>query len=282
MNKLLFPALLAVVLVLNGCLNSDDEPFDPNAQLEADIQAIDEYLAQNNIDVEEHETGFRYIIEEMGNGPAIYDTFPITLSYEAQTLDGRVFDQSDEFYHTLSNGSLFAWQIGLPFINEGGTITLFIPSGLAFGAIPLDDLPANSNVIYRITVRNSDIQLAEDIIAIDEYLAENNITAEVHDSGLRYVIHEPGDETRLAFSTSIVRVSYEGRQLSDVIFDQGQEQEFDMRGLILGWRVGVPLIGEGGSISLYIPSKLAFGPEERGNIEPNSPLVFDVDLLTVR
>lgn len=282
MKKLLLAVSLSFVLTLSGCLNSDDEPFDPNAQLASDILAIDEYLASNNIDAEVHESGFRYVIEELGDGPAILDTFPIIMSYEARTLDDNVFDEDEEFYHTLNAGSLPAWEIGLPFINEGGRIKMYIPSSLAFGPVALPGLAANSNVVYDITVRNSDLQLSDDLIEINRYLAENNITAEVHNSGLRYVIHDPGDPEQQPDSRGVVRVNYEGRLLSDEVFDEGQVQEFDLTGVIMGWRVGVPLIGEGGSISLYIPSKLAFGPDERGIVRANSPLIFEVELVAVR
>lgn len=279
MKQLLFPTLLIFILVLDGCLSSDIEPFDPNAQLEADIQAIDEYLASNNIDAEEHETGLRYVIEAMGDGPAITDTFRLVIDYEAQSLDGVVFDSNDAFWRSLDETGFPGWQIGIPFINEGGSMTLYIPSGLAFGPVALQDLPANSNVIYHINVINSDIQLSDDLIEINRYLAENNITAEVHESGLRYVIHESGDLEQQPDSRSLVRVNYEGRLLSDEVFDDGQVQDFDLTNVITGWRIGVPLIGEGGSVSLYIPSKLGFGPEDREIIPPNAPLIFDIELV---
>ncbi len=281
MKRFIFPALLSIVLVLNGCLSSD-EPFDPNAQLEADIIAIDEYLAENNIDAEEHESGFRYLIEEMGDGPGITDSFRIILDYEGETLDGRVFDSDDDFYRSLNESGFPAWRMGLPLINEGGTITLFIPSGLAFGNISLEGLPANSNVIYRISVTNSDIRYLEEVNEINEYLAENNITAEVHESGLRYVIHEPGDPDRMPDSRGSILVAYEGRLLNDDVFDESDLREFDLTDLITGWRIGIPLIGEGGSISIYIPSRLAFGPQDLETIPSNSPLIFDVQLEAVR
>lgn len=280
MQKLIISAIFIGALALQGCMSSDDEPFDPDAQLIADIQAIDDYLAANNIEAEEHESGFRYIIEELGDGPAILDTFPIIMNYEARTLDGTVFDEDEEFYHTLGNGSLPAWVIGLPFINEGGSIQMFIPSGLAFGQFELQELPANSNVIYNISVTNSEIQLAEDLVQIDRYLTDNEITAEIHETGIRYVIHEPGDTELQPDSRGVVRVNYEGRLISDEIFDEGQNVQFDLTGVIFGWRVGLPLIGEGGSISLYVPSKFGFGPIERSIIRPNSPLIFDVEIIT--
>ncbi len=281
-KKILLPFLLGLLIVLDGCLSSDEEPFDPDAQLIADIQIIDEYLAANNLTAEEHESGFRYIIEEMGDGPAVLDTFPITLNYDGRTLDDQIFDQDDEFYHTLISGSIAAWEQGIPLINEGGTITLYIPSGLGFGAIALPGLPANSNVIYRLSIRNSDIRLAEDLTAIDNYLSENEITAEIHETGLRYVIHEPGDASQQPDSRGLVRVNYEGRLLTDEVFDDGELLQFNLTQVITGWRLGVPLIGEGGSISLYIPSKLGFGPVERGGIPSNSPLIFDIQLVAVQ
>ena len=39
---------------------------------------------------------------------------------------------------------------------------------------------------------------------------------------------------------------------------------------------------EGGHAKLVIPSKLGYGDVAYGNIEPNTPLVFDVYLIQVK
>lgn len=52
--------------------------------------------------------------------------------------------------------------------------------------------------------------------------------------------------------------------------------------VIPGWTEGLQLLKEGGKATLYVPSKLGYG--ERGNqgIEPNSPLVFEIKLDSVK
>ena len=51
--------------------------------------------------------------------------------------------------------------------------------------------------------------------------------------------------------------------------------------VIKGWTEGLQLIGEGGKIKLYIPADLAYGENGSRGIEPNSALIFDVDLVKV-
>ena len=51
--------------------------------------------------------------------------------------------------------------------------------------------------------------------------------------------------------------------------------------VIPGWTEGLQLIGEGGKAVLYIPSELGYGSRGSGSIEPNSTLVFDVELVKV-
>jgi FKBP-type peptidyl-prolyl cis-trans isomerase len=51
--------------------------------------------------------------------------------------------------------------------------------------------------------------------------------------------------------------------------------------VIRGWTEGLGLLGEGGKATLYIPSDLAYGPRGNQSIEPNSALIFDVEVLKV-
>jgi FKBP-type peptidyl-prolyl cis-trans isomerase FkpA len=71
------------------------------------------------------------------------------------------------------------------------------------------------------------------------------------------------------------------------VFDSGRFQRplyFDQ--LIQGWANAIPLIKEGGKITMYVPPSQGYGnrPVEQNNtviIPANSIIIFDVELLTV-
>ncbi len=105
------------------------------------------------------------------------------------------------------------------------------------------------------------------------------------ESGLQYRIIEPGSDVR-ATAQDTVRVTYKGTLLDGTVFDETPEGadpiEFPLDRVIPGWTEGMQLIGEGGKITLYVPSALGYG--ERGNqgIAPNSTLIFEVELVEVK
>jgi FKBP-type peptidyl-prolyl cis-trans isomerase len=127
-------------------------------------------------------------------------------------------------------------------------------------------------------------QLAIDIDKIDTYLAQNGITAQQHVSGLRYVIHQPGAGDRPG-PDKCVRVNYKVWNLGDVNpVDEGSNFATPLAPgtpIILGWRIGLKEIQKGGSMTMYVPSGLAYGPRGYGNIGRDQVLVFDVELLNI-
>jgi FKBP-type peptidyl-prolyl cis-trans isomerase FkpA len=72
-----------------------------------------------------------------------------------------------------------------------------------------------------------------------------------------------------------VNVTYRGMLTNGVVFDQGTA-DLSLDQVITGWRNGIPKIGTGGLIHLYIPPSLGYGPNANGAIPANSILVFDV------
>ena len=99
-------------------------------------------------------------------------------------------------------------------------------------------------------------------------------------SGLQYTIVAEGAAEKVG-PQDTVWVNYKGTLLDGTVFDQNDSTKFVANRVIRGWTEGLGLLGEGGKATLYIPSDLAYG--ERGNrgIEPNSVLVFDVEVLKV-
>ncbi len=101
-------------------------------------------------------------------------------------------------------------------------------------------------------------------------------------TGLYYYIQSPGDNVKPTVTDSIT-FTYEGRTTNDNLFGQSGDTPNTnvLSALIEGWQLGIPLIGQGGSITLYIPAYLGYAASQAGDICPNSDLIFDVNLLSV-
>ena len=120
---------------------------------------------------------------------------------------------------------------------------------------------------------------------IEEYLADNGLTAQTTDEGLYYIIVEEGTGERPSLE-STVTVHYQGYTLDGDIFDssydRGEKSSFPLYAVIEGWQIGIPLFKEGGKGKLLIPSYLGYGSKPPpGPIGKNEVLIFDIELFTV-
>jgi FKBP-type peptidyl-prolyl cis-trans isomerase len=99
-------------------------------------------------------------------------------------------------------------------------------------------------------------------------------------SGLQYTIIAEGAGEKIT-PNDTVWVNYKGSLIDGTVFDQNENTEFVANRVIRGWTEGLGLLGEGGKAVFYIPAELGYG--DRGNqaIQPNSVLVFDVEVLKV-
>lgn len=129
-----------------------------------------------------------------------------------------------------------------------------------------------------------EVQAKADDALIVKFLADKNITATKHSSGLYYQIIAPGSGNITYSGNTEVSAKYVGRLLNGNIFDQRVTEpvSFKLGGVIVGWQIGVPLIQKGGKIRLFIPSGYAYGNQGAGTIPPNSVLDFDIELVDVQ
>ena len=123
----------------------------------------------------------------------------------------------------------------------------------------------------------------------EEFLAgveKENKQAFKTESGLIYEIIAEGSEKKAVNDNDVVRVTYEGKLKDGKVFDSSLERgdtvEFALNRVIRGWSEGMKLVGEGGSIRLWISPELGYGPQGPPSIGPNQALVFDVNLIEVK
>jgi hypothetical protein len=117
------------------------------------------------------------------------------------------------------------------------------------------------------------------------YAQSDTITTK---SGLKYIVVKEG-KGKKAEDGKAVEVHYTGWLTNGKKFDssrdRGEPIEFTLGEgqVIKGWDEGIALMRIGGKMRLIIPPELAYGSRQVGDIiSPNSTLIFDVELMSVR
>ncbi len=135
-------------------------------------------------------------------------------------------------------------------------------------------------------VFDTEEQLRNDVALIEDYLAENNITAFSFENGLHIAVETQGSGNNAAFGNTVV-CQYRGYLLDGTEFDSSEGRgalDFVIgRGdVIQGWDLAFREINKGTRATIFIPSGLGYGNRRQTNIPPNSVLIFDVTLLDIR
>lgn len=122
----------------------------------------------------------------------------------------------------------------------------------------------------------------------EAYLAKNKGAKGVKTtaSGLQYKVITAG-KGKQPTAEDTVTVNYRGTLIDGTEFDssykRNQPATFPVKGVIPGWTEALQLMKEGSKWMLVIPSSLAYAERGAGNmIGPNSTLIFEVELLSIK
>jgi len=104
-------------------------------------------------------------------------------------------------------------------------------------------------------------------------------------SGLQYEVLRAADGPKPSAS-STVTLHYAGELIDGTEFDssygRGEPATFVLGGTIPGFSEGVQLMSVGAEYRLFLPSEIAYGDQQVGEfIQPNSTLIFDIELLEI-
>lgn len=155
----LFSIIILVMTIVSCSEEGNDIVRSKQEQLNLDISRIQGYISENNLSgYISLDNGLHYKVLEEGNSTFPQNGDTLDVEYVGQLLNGTEFDRSytnQPFEMILGSGEVIqGWEIGIPLIDEMGTIILIIPSGLAYGRSTINSIPENSVLIFRVKLIN--------------------------------------------------------------------------------------------------------------------------------
>jgi FKBP-type peptidyl-prolyl cis-trans isomerase len=152
-------SLLAIFLLF-GCNKNSGTSCDPSASPVAapstEVDNLQNYITTSGINAIKHPKGFFYEIISAGTGTG----FPTICSTVAVTYIGTVIGGNGTPFDSNTTGISFAlsnliggWQLGIPLLKKGGSIRLYLPPSLAYGASGGgSSIPPNSYLLFNVAL----------------------------------------------------------------------------------------------------------------------------------
>ena len=153
----LFSLMLALTLLLSAC-NKSSTPEKctytaPTAVASAaEIANLKAWLDANSLTYTQHSSGIFYQILNPGSGITPVVCSNVTVKYIGRlTTSSTPFDQNTSGVAFALGQLITGWQIGIPLVQKGGTVILYIPPSLGYGASGAgSSIPPNSNLVFSI------------------------------------------------------------------------------------------------------------------------------------
>jgi len=156
-------SFLFISFLLFSCLKKESGcPYSSNniTAPAAEQDSVLAYLAANSITAIKHSSGLYYQVVTPGSSttaPGLCST--VMINYTGKLTNGQTFDSNNNVQLLL--GTLIeGWKKGIPLIQKGGQIRLFIPPTLGYGSNSIKDnngvviIPAQSILVFDVTLND--------------------------------------------------------------------------------------------------------------------------------
>lgn len=142
-NTLLFIVLLLGLGACKSYSEDDKESFD---------QEIQAYLTKKNIHCQRSSSGLYYRIENAGKGKTIQFHDYVSFRYKGYFLNGEQFDNEVEPVQFQVKELIPAWKEIMLELKPSSRVYMVVPPHLGYGNQELDDIPANSILVFELEV----------------------------------------------------------------------------------------------------------------------------------
>ncbi len=144
MNYIKVTGFILYLCTLMIACNKDNQGVE-------DEMLIKSYLMDNNLQAEKTGSGLYYTITLPGNSEHPTPSNNVHINYRGSLLNGNVFDSNPSATFRLGN-LIEGMKEGISLLGKGGVATFYIPSGLGYGATPKAGIPANSVLVFDVTL----------------------------------------------------------------------------------------------------------------------------------
>ena len=142
---------------------------------------------------------------------------------------------------------------------------------------------------HEVTVNKARLEKEEG--QMNNYITSHGLEVRKTKSGV-YIAEKKEGTGTAAVAKKMISINYIGRFLDDTVFESTYKEEkygrpvsviVGNQQVIRGWEETFLEMKAGGHYVLLVPSHMAFGTRGRGDIvPPNTPLVFEIKVLSVK
>lgn len=286
LRRYFWTATTLLAVVSTGSVTTA-QPIEPLQNIRPAPPSAPADVAEAPAAAEKSATGLAWRVLTKGQGtahPGPRDK--VIVNFTGWTPEGVVIDSTipdGEPRTYLMEELLKGLSEGLMAMAKGERRRLWLPAALSSSGRPKRRGPAGPSVF---DVALLDFVKTPDPIVVPEDVDVPPDEAKRTPSGLAYKFLTRGKGKAHPTASSTVEVHYSGWTRAGQLFDssvsRGKPISFPLSGVIKGWTEGVQLMVVGDKARFWIPSALAYGDNPAREGTPAGPLVFDIELLSIR
>lgn len=231
--------------------------------------------------------------EEIKNSYKEKEGKPVLFPVKISTFPGDIYEAvgmmaaGDSASFLIPSDSIYqkVFRKPLPANVKSGTFLNFTIK--TFWIKAQDQMPINE-----VEVEVDRVQLAQEEKEIKSYIESNSYEMYTTKSGV-YIQETNEGKGDIAVKGKMISFNYTGKFLNEEVFEstyaEGEEigrpisVTVGNQQVVRGWEEAFLEMKAGGSYTIIVPSHLAFGEKGRGGVvSPNTPLIFDIQVLSVR
>jgi FKBP-type peptidyl-prolyl cis-trans isomerase len=276
-----FAVLIVSSVLLSSCLGKYVEN-DLDALAKNEEIKIVEYGQTNSLTLTKNaSTGIYYNISKTNSaGLAVSSAYDLLLAYSLKTIDGKEIIKADSAMFNFYTSQAFdGFKYALLLLKEGEKGTFLIPSYQAYYESPPAGVEKYAVIVAEIEL----LDLLSEDDKINNYVKKKSITVtEKTNTGLRFIRTSATTTNDSLKTGDNVSVKYNGMFLSETSFDSGTfGVVIGSNSTIAGFSEGISKLKKGEKAKIILPSTIGYGSKGSGSIPPFTPLIFDIEILTV-